>query len=176
MKQLNQKDIQETRQEILEKQDSICPILKVEIPNGFACLDHAHEESEFTETKNGQIRGVLHKYANSLEGVFRSRYRRSGISDLITFEEFLLNLYNYLMDHRYPLLHPTNKPRTRKLQKRSYQELKREIQEVNKFINKPIKIPAYPKSGRLTKTLKNLFEQFGLIPQYYARPTKIGKK
>lgn len=172
MKQLNQKDIQEIRQEILEKQKYTCPILKVEIPVGFACLDHAHEESEFSETKNGQIRGVLHKYANSLEGVFRSRFKRSGVANLITFEEFLLNLHIYLMEHRHPLLHPTNKPRTRKLQKRSYQELKREILEVNKFLNKPIKIPPYPKSGRLTKTLKNLFEQFGLIPMYYAKTVK----
>ncbi len=168
MYQLNQKDIKAYREEILEKQDGICPVLQVKIEEGFATLDHAHEDSLYSETIEGQIRGVLNKYCNSLEGSMRARFKRSGVSGIITFEEFLLNLYTYLMEHRHPLLHPSNKPRTRKLQKRSYQELKREIQEVNHYLNKPLKMPDYPKSGRMTKKLKELFESFAITPRFYA--------
>lgn len=172
MQQLNQLDVKQYRKEILELQGGICPILQEEIQEGYACLDHAHEDSLYSETQKGQIRGVLNRYANSLEGSMRARFKRSGLSNIITFEEFLINLYTYLVDHRYPLLHPSNKPRTRKLQKRSYQELKREINEVNKYLDKPIKMPDFPKSGRLTKRLKELYHRFGLTPKFYAKGHK----
>ena len=168
MHQLNQKDIKQYREEILDRQDGICPLTNTKIKEGEACLDHAHEDSLYSDTKKGQIRGVLNKNANVLEGTMRSRFKRSGISNLITFEEFLLNLYNYLMYSKHPLLHPSNKPRSKKLQKRSYQELKKEIDKANKYLNRPIKMPEYPKSGRLTKRLSELFKQFGLIPKFYA--------
>ena len=61
----------------------------------------------------------------------------------------------------------TTKPR--KLMKSSYNELKREIDKVNKYMKKPIKIPNYPKSKRLTKRLKELYEQFGIYPRYYSK-------
>ena len=172
MKQLNQKDIQQYRKEILDKQDGICPLTQQEIKDGLACLDHAHEDSEHSETIEGQIRGVLNKYANSLEGSMRAKFKRSGLSKEITFEEFLLNLYNYLMDYRHPLLHPSNKPRTKKLQKRSYMELKKEVDKANNFLKRKIKMPEYPKSKRLTKKLKQMYQDFGLVPKFYAQKGK----
>lgn len=168
MKQLKQKDIKQVREELLKKNNYICPILKIPLDPKDAALDHSHQDSEVSETKEGQIRSTIHKYANSLEGVMRSRYRRSGVSQWISFEEFLLNLYNYLMEYREPMLHPSHAPKPRKLKKSSYNKLVKEIKECNQYLKKPIKIPPYPKSKRLTKRLKELYEQFGIYPEYYS--------
>jgi len=167
LKQLKQKDVKPLREELVKKVGGKCPISGLDITNGDACLDHAHENSEFSETIEGQIRSVLHKYANSLEGAWRSKYRRSGLKDVITFEELLINMYIYLTQCREPYLHPSHAPGPRKIMKSSYNELSRAIKNANKYLNKPIKIPPYPKSKRLTKRLKELYDIFGIYPKYY---------
>ncbi len=167
MQQLKQKDVKSIREEIAERQGGLCPVSGLDVSNGDAALDHAHSASDFTETVEGQVRGVLHRFANSLEGSMRSKYRRSGLAQHITFEEVLLNLYMYLMEYRLPLLHPSHAPRPRKLMKQSYNKLAKEVKGANKYLKKPIKMPDYPKSRRLTKRLKELYEQFGLYPEYY---------
>ena len=168
MHQMKQSEIKEIREQLLKKNNNQCPILQRPLDPKDSALDHAHQASEYTETQEGQIRGTIHKFANSLEGQFRSKFRRSGVSQYITFEEFLLNLYTYLNEAREPLLHPSHAPKPKKLQKRSYQKLKREITKCNTYMKKPIKIPDYPKSKRLTKRLKELYEQFAIYPEYYA--------
>lgn len=169
MRQLKQKDVKEIRECILEKQDGLCAIMGTPLHPSDAALDHAHQDSEYHEMTEGQIRGVLHKFANSLEGSMRAKYRRSGLAQMITFEEFLLGLYNYLMSDGYPLLHPSFEPRPRKLMKQSYNKLKREVAQANKYLKREIKFPPYPKSKRLTKRLKELYEQFGIFPEYYVK-------
>jgi len=168
MKQLKQKDVKPLREELTKKEGGFCPVSGLDITDGSACLDHSHEDSKFSETIEGQIRGVLHKFANSLEGSWRSKYRRSGLSGYITFEELLLNMYTYLMESRELYLHPSHAQKPRKLMKQSYNKLTKEVKHANGYLKKPIKIPDYPKSRRLTKRLKELYEQFGIYPEYYS--------
>ena len=169
MRQLKGKDIKGIREELWEKNDHVCPVLLIEIDKCDLNLDHAHQDSLVSETVSGQIRGSIHKFANSLEGSLRSKYRRSGVARYITFEEFLYNLWNYLMNNREPLLHPQHQPKAKKLMKSSYNELAREIKNCNEHLKKPIKIPVYPKSKRLTKKLGELFEKFAIVPRYYTK-------
>ena len=169
MHQMSQKEIKDLREELLKKNGGRCPILDIPLHPSDAALDHAHEPSETSETQEGQIRGTIHKFANSLEGQMRSKFRRSGVAKYISFEDFLFNLYQYLMNSRELCLHPSHAPRPRKLMKSSYNELKREITKANKYLNKPIKIPEYPKSKRLTKRLKELYEQFKIFPNFYSQ-------
>ncbi len=169
MKQLKKSDIKEVREQLARKTNNLCPISGLDISNGDAALDHSHENSLYTETIEGQIRGTIHKYANSLEGQMRSKYRRSGLAKSISFEEFLFNLYNYLMNFREPMIHPMSAPKAEKLMKSSYNELMKEINNYNRYLAKPIKMPCYPKSKRLTKRLRELFDQFKIYPRYYSK-------
>jgi hypothetical protein len=167
MYQMTQKDIKPIREKLHRKNKGLCPILKIPLLPKDSALDHAHQSSKVSDTVEGQIRSTIHKYANSLEGSMRSKYLRSGVAKYISFEHFLYNLWLYLMEYREPLLHPSHAPKPRKLMKKSYNNLKREIQKYNQYTKKPIKIPFYPKSKRLTKRLKELYEEFGMFPEYY---------
>jgi len=169
MHQMSQKEIKDLRELLLKRNKGRCPILDIPLHPTDACLDHAHESSECSETAEGQIRGTIHKFANSLEGQMRSKYRRSGIAKYISFEDFLFNLYTYLMESRELYLHPSHKPRPRKLMKQSFNKLKREITKWNQYAAKPIKMPEYPKSKRLTKKLKELYEKFAIYPEFYSK-------
>ncbi len=160
-KQLKQTNVKEERERLLKEQDCICPLCGQEINPCDAALDHDHD--------TGHIRGVLHKVCNSGEGQMRSKFRRSGVAKHTTFEEYLLSLAEYLMKEQYPMLHPSHAPRPRKLQKRSYQELKREIEKLNKYVEKQVKVPDYPKSRRLTKRLSELFDMVKIYPKYYSK-------
>jgi len=170
------KEIQEVRERLLLENDGVCPILKIILDPKDSCLDHAHQGSEFSKTVDGQVRDTIHKYANSLEGVMRSRFLRSGVANFITFEEFLLNLHLYLMNNRQNLLHPQHSPKPKKLTKRSYNKLIKEIKIVNNYRikqkQKQIKIPMYPKSQKLTKKLKELYFEFKINPEYYLKGPK----
>lgn len=158
-KQLKQPDIKVVREKLLEKNNYICPICTQPLDKKDAALDHCHS--------SGLIRGTICKKCNSLEGVWRSRMIRIGLKNTISYEQMLFNMFTYLTQDPEMLLHPSHLPRPRKLMKSSYNDLKREITNCNKFLKKPIKIPDYPKSKRLTKKLKELYEQFGMIPRYY---------
>ncbi len=170
MKQLKRSEIKHIREILARKTDNKCPISGLDISNGDACCDHAHEDSlhPCSETIEGQVRGVLHKFANVLEGQMRGKFKRSGLAAHMNFEDFLFNLYTYLMDFREPMLHPLakdNKPK--KLMKSSYNTLIREINSCNKFRHKPEKYPAYPKSKKMTKRLQELFVKYEITPKFY---------
>jgi len=158
-KQLKQADIKQVREQLLKVNEFICPICTQPLLPEDAALDHCHQ--------SGLIRNTICKKCNSLEGVWRSRMIRLGLKNTISYEQMLLNMHNYLCQPPENLLHPSHLPRPRKLMKSSYNELKREMTRCNKFLKRPMKIPDYPKSKRLTKRLKELYEQFGLIPKYY---------
>lgn len=160
-KQLKQNNIRDERERLLKEQDCLCPLCGQEIDPCDAALDHCHD--------TGHIRGVLHKVCNSGEGQMRSKYRRSGVAKYTTFEEYLLNLAQYLLKEKHPMLHPSHAPRPRKLQKRSYQELIKAVDKHNIYTDKRLKVPPFPKSGRLTKRLKELFEIVKIYPKYYSK-------
>ncbi len=164
MKQLKHSDIKQIRELLAENQGNVCPICEREFTEKIAKnLDHCHE--------SGKIRGVLCRACNSsIEGAFRSKWVRSGLSKDVDFRQILFNLYLYLdPDSHYGMLHPTHSQKPKKLQKRSYQELKKEVERFNEFVSKETKVPEYPKSGRLTKKLKELYEKFGIIPKFYSK-------
>ena len=158
-KHLKQKDIKAIRERILKENNFICPICTQPLDPADAALDHDHQ--------TGFVRGTICKKCNSLEGVWRSRVIRLGLKETLTFEELLLNMYKYLTQEQTNYIHPSHKPKPRKLMKSSYNELKREIEHCNTFLKRPVKIPPYPKSKRLTKKLSKLFIQFELIPRFY---------
>lgn len=158
-KQLKQKDVKEVREQILKENNFICPICTLPLDPKDAALDHDHQ--------TGFVRGTICKKCNSLEGVWRSRVIRLGLKDTIPFEELLLNMYKYLTQDQTEYIHPSHMPKPRKLMKSSYNELKREIEHCNKYLKRPVKVPPYPKSKRLTKRLGELFKQFGIIPRFY---------
>ena len=164
-KQLKQKNIREERERILKEQNYICPLCQQEIDLCDAALDHDHD--------TGMVRGVLHKLCNSGEGQMKSKFRRSGVSRYTTFEQYLLNLSTYLMKDHHPLLHPSHAPSPRKLQKRSYQELFKLIETYNYYAKenkqRKVKMPGYPKSAKLTKRLKELYEMMKIYPKYYSK-------
>jgi hypothetical protein len=158
---MKHKDIKPLREQLWKEQKGICPICECEIPLEDAALDHDHQTT--------LIRGVLCKRCNSLEGVFRSKWKRSGLFERQDFISVLKNLACYLEQEQHPYIHPSHVPKNPKLMKRSYNKLKKEIEGANRYLKNPIKIPPYPKSKRLTKRLKELFDQFGLIPEFYTK-------
>jgi hypothetical protein len=157
--QLTQKEIKPLREKLLKENEFKCPLCENHLDESESALDHCHT--------SGQIRGTICKRCNSLEGIFRSRWIRSGVAKKVDFTVYMINLSKYLQQDHYPLLHPSHAPRPRKLMKQSYNQLKREIEDCNHFLKRPIKVPPYPKSKRLTKKLKELFEQFGMFPRFY---------
>lgn len=179
MKQLNNaKEVRELREALWHEQEGICPLCNTYIPLSDTALDHSHD--------TGLIRGVLHKRCNSAEGTLKSKFKRAGITNLencdVTFESFLINLHLYLIKDHYDYLHPSHKPGPKKLMKRSYNKLKKEIEIFNSYLKahhtkdttingkrrKVIKMPEYPKSKKATKPLRELYERFGIEPEYYS--------
>jgi len=159
LKQLSQKEVKPLREQLLKKNNYHCPICNQPLTPENAALDHDHD--------NGQIRGTICKFCNSLEGIWRSRWKRSGLMEKISYRELLENMCEYLKQEPLPYLHPSHKPKPRKLQKRSYQELVRVVEKYNKNASRKRKVPPYPKSKRLTKRLKEMFNEFGIQPRYY---------
>lgn len=87
-------DIKYIRSQKLKSQGGKCEVSKAEILTGV--LDHAHCDSSSSE--DGRLRGVLASEVNMLEGRFLKLFKRSKIEDKygITFEDFLINLGEYL--------------------------------------------------------------------------------
>jgi len=159
VKQLKNKDIRGHRERLLEDQNNICPLCNCEIEYGDAALDHDHD--------SGRIRGVLHKWCNSAEGMLKSKFKRSGVAKSINFELYLFNLYEYLIKEHHLMLHPEHAPKQPKLMKSSYNKLVREVKNCNRLRQKPERIPDYPRSKKLTKSLEKLFIKYDIDPQFY---------
>lgn len=155
LKQLKYKEIKKYRDKILVEQNGVCPLTGIKIPEGKAVLDHLHagRKDEVGENGAGLVRGVLDCRANSFEGKILYWYKRLGISKLIDLPTFLNNLALYLEKEKYPLIHPTEAPKPKKLSKVCYNNLV-------KISNQ--KIPPYPTSKKLTKKLEKLFNKYGI--------------
>ncbi len=160
-KPLKHKDIKELRETLWEENEYKCPICGADVSQSEIALDHSHD--------TGLIRNCICKKCNSLEGIYKSKWKRSGLMDVIEFAELLESMAKYLKEEHLPYLHPTAIIKKPKLMKSSYNTLKREIEKTNKYLEKKIKIPPYPKSKRLTKKLKELYEKYGIDPRYYTR-------
>ena len=160
-KPLKHKDIKPLREKLWEKNENKCPICKRDIEEGDLALDHDHDTT--------LIRNTICKKCNSYEGVVKSKWKRSGLMSHIPFDELLRNLAEYLIQEQLPLIHPSHTEKKPKLMKSSYNKLEREVKKVNTYLSKKIRMPDFPKSGRMTKRLKELFEQMGIEPRYYTK-------
>jgi len=161
MHQMSQKEIKDLRELLATNNDNLCPLCEQVFDVGEMALDHCHE--------SGQIRGTICKRCNSLEGIFRSRWVRSGVAKKVSLETYMRNLADYLDKEHLPILHPSHAPKPRKLMISSYNSLVKEIKAYNKVAAKTIKIPPYPKSKRLVKKLKELYDKFGIYPKFYSK-------
>jgi hypothetical protein len=99
MKRLKASEIAKTREEILKQQNNHCALCYQVIAEGEAVLDHCH--------KTGQIRGVLHRGCNALEGTITNALPRNLITP-----QRLANIMTNLVAYQKrlkPVLHPTHK-------------------------------------------------------------------
>jgi hypothetical protein len=160
-KPLKHKDIKSLREKLWKENNYCCPICERPLEPDDLALDHDHDTT--------LIRNTICKLCNSYEGIAKSKWKRSGLMNHISFDKLLENLSLYLQQEQLPYIHPSHTPKNPKLMKSSYNTLKRTIENANKYLKKAIKIPVYPKSKRLTKRLKELYKQFGLEPRYYTK-------
>ena len=156
MKQLKQTDVPLFREKILNEQNGKCLICGNEpkIP----CLDHSHKKRI---KGTGLVRGVLCSSCNIFIAKSENNCMRYGFSPE-ELPDILRSMANYLEKEHYPYIHPSEAPKPKKLTKRSYNSLKRAYTGRKKF-------PPYPKSGKLTKPLKTLFESYNITPNFYSQ-------
>ena len=155
MQQLKSKDIPVYRKKILkEDQDGLCAICGN--PPRTPCLDHHHKKKI---KGTGRIRGVVCSNCNVFLAKSENNAVRYGISHE-ELPEILRSMADYLEKDQYDLIHPSEKPHVPKLQKNSYNALRR-------VYNGKAKFPPYPKSGKMTKPLRKLFKRFSIEPKFY---------
>lgn len=159
--QMKGTDTKFVRETILTQQGGKCKLCNEPITEETGIsLDHQHKlKSQDPDVLGkGLIRGVLCRSCNVWEGKIwnnTSRYRQP--EDVYDRIEMLKKLIDYYEEGTYPLIHPSEKPKEPVVSKRNYNKLKR-------IYNKRKKFPCYPKSGKLTKELGNLFNEYGIEP------------
>lgn len=157
VKQLKWSDLPDLRDELLQEQEYICPVCsrKVNSP----VLDHHHIKKI---NGTGLVRGVLCRSCNVLLGKVENNCKRYNVSQ----EELpavLDNMAEYLRKGCLPYIHPSEAPKEPKLMKSSYNKLARAMKEDGRY-----KIPEYPRSGKLTVRLRELFDKFDIDPEFYS--------
>jgi len=160
--QLNSKDISRIRAEILRIQNGTCPICLKTITD--PCLDHSHKKRI---KGSGLVRGVLGRNCNSFVGKIENHAKRFGFTNQ-ELPEILRSIASFLEKEPYPFIHPTEKPKEKKIGKRFFEKIQKE------FIKKyPKKKPlVFPKSGKLNKQLQNLCKEFNLTPVFLQKGKK----
>ena len=158
LKELNQKEFKELRYKQWIKQGKCCPILKQRILYRKAVFDHKHKtkKEKLGEDGKGLLRGVLHFQANIMEGKIAKVYKRYGLHKYIPLPELLRNIATYIesppMKQGY--VHPSERPKSRKLGKREYNRI---CKFYFKVFPRRRKLPEYPKSGKMSKMLEEGF-------------------
>jgi hypothetical protein len=159
--QMKHKDIKEMRENLHKLQDHTCPVCKNKTPMEDTTLDHQHKlfkDQPLLENGAGMVRGVLCFQCNALEGKIFGAMRRLGMHKKgIDAGDILRNLADYLDRDNLPFIHPNEAPKEPKIKKTCYNKLKKVC---------TVKMPAYPRSGKLTKELKGLFERFNVEVEY----------
>lgn len=158
IRQLKQSEIAKMREQILNEQEGICPLCNNPIPAGAACLDHEHRRRI---RGTGQLRAVLCRNCNTFLGKLENNSKRCNIT-LKDLPKVLRRTSKYLLQEHKPFIHPSEREKPIKLQKSSYNILKRKYKGRAKF-------PEYPKTGKLTVRLKQIFEQYKIEPKFYSK-------
>lgn len=160
-KQLTAKDVPSLREEISRLQNYTCPLCGKPLGERVT-LDHQHKYRKSDpniEEGNGLIRGVLCADCNILEGkIFNAATRFLNQPSKKERIEWLERLVAYYKKDPYPFIHPSEKPLDKKLSKRNFNKL-------NKLYNsKYNKSLDFPKSGKMTKKLIKIYEEFSISP------------
>ncbi len=105
-KKLKTKDIPIIKEELLIKQNDICPICKrdliLHIKKKDRCLDHSHI--------TGRVRAVLCRSCNAIEGKAYKNFVRYGLRKAgIDYQEFMVNLTKYINYPETNYIHPKHK-------------------------------------------------------------------
>ena len=165
LKQLMHKEIPEVREHILSIQEGKCALCGDNIQeNSGASLDHQHrtKSEEIGLNGGGLIRGVLCRGCNVFEGKIWNNSKRYGLHDNLS--EWLRGLADYLDMENYPMIHPSEKPKESKLSKRNFNRVKKlyndEVFVPKRKNQKKKAFPEFPKSGKATKLIKELFARF----------------
>ncbi len=162
--QLNTKDIPIIREELLKEQSNKCKICNEEITeNSGASLDHQHRNKKdiIGDDNGGLIRGVLCRACNVYEGKIWNNSARYGrgktVQERILWLESLVEYYKSDVTN---YIHPSEKPKEPKISKRNYNKLKKLYNESDR----KAKFQEFPKSGKITKKLEILFNEFNINP------------
>lgn len=162
--QLKTTEINALKLKILEEQGYKDAITHKPLQPSNAVLDHQHrlrKNQLIGEDGAGLVRGVLDRQVNMAEGKISNALRR--FCACTTTQEkivFLQGLIEYYQQEPTVYIHPTEKPVTKAVSKRQYNKLKKLFHL--KYANR--KFPDYPKSGKCTKSLQKLFEDFKISP------------
>lgn len=157
-------NLKDFRKEQYDNQEGICPILKQKVPFEDTVVDHKHSSKGEELGKNGagEIRGIIHNYANSTEGRFLGIFKRSGLAKMISFPDYLRNLADYLENPPFlgsGIIHPSEKPKAKLLGKR---EFARVIKYWPQLFPKR-KLPVYKEKMKLTKEWEDYIERANKI-------------
>jgi hypothetical protein len=87
-----------------------------------------------------------------------AKFKRSGLNKDISFIDYLRNLVKYLEQPTTNLIHPNEKVKEKKLMKRPFNKIKK-LHDQKYPRRKPLE---YPKSGKPTKVIKELAEEFDI--------------
>jgi len=176
--EMKQKDIRVLKEKLWLKNDKKCPVLGKAIPLEKMVLDHAHKRNAeaYSPTK-GVVREALDKRANAILGKVENALKRTGLAyeEDFNLPTFLRNAADYFERGAYVdengdmYVHPSEVPKEPKVSKSNYNKLKKRYDQ-EPFMpkrkgQKKKTMPKYPARGRLTKGLKELFEQYD-IPAY----------
>ena len=169
MKQLKQSEMKEIRNDFFYNQKEKCLILDTPQDLSEMALDHIHgsHRSMFPET-NKLVRGLIHSDVNIIIGKIENQWLRSrtnlkqnhNLPDVLRQIADYIEKYSDIDNFEELLIHPSEKPKEKKLSKRNFKKL------LKLFV---IKYPKrkeieYPKSAKLTKKLEILFEEFDISP------------
>ena len=123
--QLELKDIKPLREKLNLAQNNICPIIN--LPIDISVLDHQHKSKKEVIGINGAglIRGVLDFRANAWEGKVNNSFIRCGLHKVMDLPTALRNLADYLEQENLPFIHPSEKPKVKKLMKRPFNKIKK---------------------------------------------------
>jgi succinate dehydrogenase/fumarate reductase flavoprotein subunit len=164
----NSTDIKNLKEQWVNQQNGICPILKLPFELDNFVIDHSHCKSKEAPDEllgTGFCRGAIHHNANVVEGKILKDCTRYGITKFINIADFLRNLADYIETNRFHTeetiyIHSTEKPSKPKLSKSSYNKL-------IKTIDNKCKIPPYQdKKGNFNKKLQELFLKYNVEPTF----------
>lgn len=162
LQQLEYKDLPVLRQRLHEEQGGVCPIIGKKFKVEDMVVDHKHKSSSEQIGVNGAslIRGVIHFQVNAWEGKITNSFIRWGLAKFgVSLPMILRNLADYLEKTPLPLIHPTEKPKSKILGKRLYAKIKKA--HIEKYPNR--KVPPYPlKRPILSKKWLDLIQELNI--------------